>query len=388
MIYNAVDFAAIGGNSGNRTENWYLADDITLPASTSNWVGPTNYSGKFYGNGHVVNNLSLGTTQISGTIGLFASLAGGAEIRDLTINLSSVETTNPADYPSVTGSLAMGAISANQGASGRTLLSNVTVNGNLKIGAASTGVQYILIGGLFGNVGSGSNSELIIENCVSNISIDAPALGGNVTYYDPGAAFSFGGLISVNQAKTTIRNSYSTGSINIGSASRINLFTGGIIGSIFSANANVLIQNCYSTTSITPSKNIDNVERTFAVGGILGGVASTVTSSSSKVENCVAINPLLSATRTAAATTNYGVGRIMGFAPSGKITLSNNYADNSVVVVKENNSTTNHSSEDAASNDGKNAGNLTQAATWRTIGFNDTIWDFSHLATGVYPVLK
>ena len=123
-----------------------------------------------------------------------------------------------------------------------------------------------------------------VTNCYST---------GNVT----GSSF-VGGVAGCVIA--TVQNCYSTGNVN-GS-----WYVGGVAGRVFGGT----VQNCYSTGSVTGSDY---------VGGVAGYVGD-----SSKVENCMALNPSVT------ATDGGNVGRVAGIVISNSLT--GNIAFNGMTV--------------------------------------------------------
>jgi hypothetical protein len=206
MIYNATDFSAI---QNYPTENWYLANDIALPDSTSGWLGPAGYSGKFNGNGRRVTNMVLSRT--NSDTGLFSTLAGGAVVENFTLEVRTGDTNGLL----LTGVVRFGGIVG--GITDQTLLitlKGITVRGDLIYRPnpnASYAWQYV--GGLLGEVNVGN---ILIENCLSEINIIADY--GELNHSDDQPRICVGGLVGkILYSDAIIKNSYATGSLSASS---------------------------------------------------------------------------------------------------------------------------------------------------------------------------
>jgi hypothetical protein len=367
MIYNATDFIAIGRDE-NKTENWFLANDIDLPDSASGWVGPNDYSGHFYGNGHAINNLDFGDS-IDGDRGLFKTLADGAEIRDLIITIKEHATPVP-----ITRKTRTGAIVSYVDASGNMTFSNVTVNGTLRLGNATD--NYLLIGGFIGELKGNPLANVRIEKCVSNLNI----VHNIVTESALGTGCAYGGFIGSANGMLNMANCYSTGSLNITIPKDAALAVGGLIGWI--EKDVVVVQNCYSTSEIITSKTINTSTNRFYTGGLVGAMGGRFGSDlAGTLKNSIALNTRINATQTGSMGERSALGRVTGYKGIG--ILSDNLALGSMTINKASivNSRTGIDGGTISSED------LRLEATWTGLGFSNTIWDFSQLSTG-YPKLR
>ncbi|GMO41649.1 MAG: hypothetical protein Ta2B_21580 [Termitinemataceae bacterium] len=359
MIYNAQEFKEIG-NGANQDVNWFLANDIDLAEVSGAWNGPSGYTGTFDGNGHTVKNLVL--TKTAGDTGLFNSVGTGVVIKNLVVEVSS-----PSTALARTGGSHFGGVVGFIG--GTATIKNVTVTGTLRYGAAN---DYLLAGGLVGEIGDYASVD--IENCVSTLDIIAD-LGST---YTGDRVQGFGGLIANNgNGNVTIKNSYATGNINITVASDLFVWAGGFVGLMV---APVTVQNCYASGSVRVVNSMtDSNTRTTYAGGLIGNYGY-----GTPVKNNVALN----ASVKAQAAANSSAGRVT--ATSGSA-LQDNYALSTTTV----NDAVIASNDPLAVKTGihgasKTASDMSQKAFWTTLGFSETVWDFTGLnvASGIYPKLK
>ena len=187
---SGYDFKAIG-NCNPEGENVYDND--------GNLIGARFY-GHFYGNGHVISNITIHETDTQIDVGLFGLVSGDAIIRDL-----GIENINYSGNCYAAGGLIAETIYWN----GK--VENVYVKG----GTISVSNDPNYVGGLIGNL-SGSNPT--ITDCYTNISV----IGGNT---------ATGGLIGKAEvdigesATAAINNSYAYGTVS-SSATYVDDFIG------------------------------------------------------------------------------------------------------------------------------------------------------------------
>jgi hypothetical protein len=220
FIFTATDLNAVrGGETGYGTwtlsGNYILMADIDLTAY-SPWtplgdIG-TFFSGIFEGNDHVVNNLTINSS--NDFQGLFGVIDSGSKIKQLGVQCTIIDS---GDYAGGLAGASLGTIS------------NCYSSGTI----SSTNDN---VGGLAGLNGG------IISNCYST---------GTVT----GASY-VGGFIGGNNNDGTISSCYSTGAVN-GTSS-----VGGLAG-----RSPTMISNCYATGSVTG---------TTAIGGLVGDLLGTI----------------------------------------------------------------------------------------------------------------
>jgi autotransporter-associated beta strand protein len=314
--------ADIAGSSGSST-NYALANDIDASAfvitvpNSANYLNVRggSYSGTFAGLGHTISRLSLGTTGTSNA-GFFNSTGNGAIISDLRL---SGATVNAGGYSGIL----IG--SASDGLTLRNLRVDSHGSGGSTVNSSVSGLGYDRVGGLVGNTGTGTLSDVYVLNTtVSGGSNSGGVLGysgltitglhktGNMTsnstnvgglvgnqnaivsYSDSAGTVtnnsgnnSTGGLLGYTNANIT--NSWSSGQVNTNHGN----FVGGLVGYVSGSRS---IIDSYSTATVTGSNTnwvgglggyIDSVGtliRSYAsgtvsgahyVGGLLGGTGNT-----------------------------------------------------------------------------------------------------------------
>ncbi|GMO44471.1 MAG: hypothetical protein Ta2B_25350 [Termitinemataceae bacterium] len=321
MIYNADDLAAIG-DAANKGENWYLNNDIDLADYTGggDWVGPSGYYGVFDGNGKTIRNLELKNMD---SRGLFNSLEAGAVLKNFTL---IAETPNPlaiTDYRQFGG--VIGSLTAG---TGNITIQNINFTGEFKFSGSSGGLSC---GGLIGTISVGNQSNVLIEKCVSNLTVTANLTNTSTT--TPQIFTIFGGLVgkfdSASDGSAVIKNSYATGNINVtAKAADQTLYAGGLAGATLDPNSKVDIQNSFSNVDISVNRDAASSNKVY-VGGICAFFDSTV--ADKKITDSIALNSTLSAASTTAA--NAQIGRVLGCAATGKIALSSNLANSAMTTT-------------------------------------------------------
>lgn len=252
--------------------NYYLCNDIDLTGIS--WTPISNFSGIFEGANFTISNLTINSPS-SNNLGLFASLAGSAQIQNLTLQNFNISGGN------YIGALA-GQINA-----AAALVTNVYVSGLISCGhscgmlagyAANTEFSNNSaaadlsgsnkVGGL---VGHGVQSSFL--NCAATTS------GGSVVGQN-----SVGGLLGLGSGTSIYRSTFS-GSISCpaagpsGPGSETNV--GGIIGALSSGgSSNASIDQVSATGAI-------NCADAAQVGGIAGSLSGSNSGSKSLVSNAI-----------------------------------------------------------------------------------------------------
>jgi hypothetical protein len=352
----------------NSAESWSVIADITLPSSPA-WVGPSGFSGQFYGNGHTI---TLSLSQTSGQIGLFNSLLGGAGIYDLIVDVAS----SPASGITMTGSSYFGGVVGNvNGITSPILFENVKVKGELVYTTVTT---FLVVGGFLGEALSNSAS-ITFRNCISELNITENAPSSAVS----GGGNLIGGFIGRGDSNTiTFTNCYATGNILISlkSSTSMGSHGGGFMGYSGLSTSVIKMENCYSAGTVSGGEATPSTP--MNVGGFVGTFASTQTTS--HIQGCAALG--LSIAATSSQTIN--IGRIMGIGQEGR--LSNNFALSSMDVTKNGQGDTTVLSGTANNKNGlgKTADDFKLEATWDALNFDRSIWDFSTISQLGRPVLK
>jgi hypothetical protein len=364
----------LAGFSSAPAQNYSLADDITLP---SDWTGgPTGYTGKFYGNGYSISNLTF--TEVKGKLGLFNSLGNYAEIHDLTVNVPY--TTDPIPMTAASGDTFFGAVVGSTG-SQNILIRGVTVKGGLNLGPQSSPTHFS-IGCFFGEVSPGGNVKF--ENCVSDmvITIDTnqhSTANGNGTVLS-----GFVGTTWLSNASFT--NCYSAGKIEakLSQSQRADLaglVVGGFVGA--GASGGITITNCYSAIGI--DSQIYEVSSAAVKGNTIGGFIGYPTNQPITILNTLALNPYV---RGVNGTIN--AGRVIGKDGTGAQSYNGLYALESMELTANGQAVSVASNVNGKDGESKSLTELRDKDFWIGLGFSEANWDFAPLTatTPGWPVLK
>ncbi len=242
QIKTPAQLAAIGTNATTLAASYCLGGDIDLSA-VPNWspIGSTNitgggpfFTGQFYGNGHVIRNLTILTSGDSAAFGLFSVLAGGL-VQDVGIvNAKVTVTTTTGAYA---GALA-GAV-----APLATGIAPPTVSNVYSTGMVSCNGSNCAAGGLLGVV-----SNATVQDAWSSAAATS----------DYGA----GGLVGVFSGSTsgTYRRLYATGNVTGASTA---VAVGGLSAGFTSCTNGCVLEQAYATGKVRGGTG------TF-VGGLLG----------------------------------------------------------------------------------------------------------------------
>ncbi|MDR0408988.1 MAG: hypothetical protein LBH18_01120, partial [Spirochaetaceae bacterium] len=344
--------------------------------------------------------IKLELSKTSGNAGLFNSLAPGAKIEDLNV----VVSTEDGKSLQMDGDSHFGGVLGVVNMNGACTLSNISVSGVLKYGKPTRG-NYLIVGGLIGEIESvdSNYARTTIENCYSDITIEA-----DLENWKGNDLYAFGGLIGKvapfgNGNKTIVKNSYSTGSIDVSAANDIYLVAGGLIGDIAlkdlqTKNINFEITNCYSAVSVKVQKTISGTpNKDSAAGGLIGRIS--VSSTGNKVENCVVLNPHVLTIASAATNGNdphVWNNRMVGRLATSNAGTLNNYALSGILTGTTSTGTSNtgQGAEEDTNITTKDAAWFSNKDNWIGLGFDTGNWDFTGLKitndaeTSVYPKLK
>ncbi len=264
-------------SSGNTSSGVSFILDNDIDMSGINFTMINHFKGNFYGNGHVISNLTIDQTieengNISyNDIGLFR-IVNGAVIKDLGFENVTFDVEN-----SNIGALAGSAVNST--------IDNVYIKGgSINVDSNATWLQ---IGGLVGYA-----QETTIKNSyTSKLNID---VAGSETS-------EIGGLIGAANY-STIEKSYAANN-NITSNTQQNL-VGGLIGYTginYSTNAGTIINDAYATGTISTSSAVIDY-----LGGLIG-----------YVEGGSINDTYTSVDITASGTTEQYVGGMFGYYSLG-----------------------------------------------------------------------
>ena len=297
----------------NPAAYYELTQDIDMSRQTGvagNGFFPIEeFSGHFDGNNHVIRNITLNKNNKQA--GLFSAL------KDATVKNLQIDNVKFYDFDCMNiGTLA--------GTATNSIIDNCHVS-NVKV---STNIKKNVIGGLVGQ----ATNHTAISNCSFSGEIHTP----NMSY--------IAGISAKSMTGTTITNCYSEGEIiglqNIG-------------GITSSARTDVVVANCYSTMNITGSTIIGGIlgmgnglfSNNYATGNIVcdyregqkwftkgGGIAAEITPAMqgvSKIENCVALNPMVTMGESYARV---GYNESANASQGESELLNNNYALGTMLI--------------------------------------------------------
>ncbi len=210
-------------NNGADTTNvsFILENDIDM-SSVANFAGigssSNEFRGNFYGNGHVIKNLTMNNSSGSG-VGFFNNVYDGAIIQDL--GLENVNVTGNADVGGLVGYATESVVIKNSYVTG-----NVTGYGN--VGGLAGHVDNIRIESSYADViVTGSNVVTgglvgLIDNCFSNNNIITNSFAAGTVN---GSHYA-GGFAGVIQGGSIVSNSYTIAEV------KGDDFVGGFVGQI------------------------------------------------------------------------------------------------------------------------------------------------------------
>ena len=261
-------------NAGKDTKGvtFVLENDVDLAGQQFVPIGTYNntFKGNFYGNGHVIKNLTITDTSVlsepftSGSskvyhAGLFG-MTNGAKLYDIglenvNINLSidGVEDgvwagalVGYEQYSEINNCYSTGSVSADAYAGG--LVGVVVLDSSVSNSYSTVNVSgKSIVGGLVANLGGK------ISNSFATGNVNGSSAGGLVGYV----------------SSSTISNSFATGNVSASEGSKQN-GAGGLVGYAFSGNI-----------TISDSFAMGNVTGTASQGGVVGIDSATTT-----VTNC------------------------------------------------------------------------------------------------------
>jgi len=268
----------LGNCPGDYSKYFILAANIDLSSEifTEAVIAPdtdsstlyhqgTKFTGSFDGNGHKIANLNVNTGSSGDDyLGLFGQVNAGGVIKNLTVENCSVT--------SGTGATKLGALVGQLvGSVENCCAINPTITGAGSSQLIGSLVGYIHTGGAVSNcytidttaataTVTGGDGALYLGGLVgaSNGSIDNSYAMASVAGGD--GASDIGGLCGLNATAGpgSIVNSYSAGNVSAGTNSS-NL--GGLLGYNDGSTNTPIVENCYSTGTVTGTSN---------VGGLIG----------------------------------------------------------------------------------------------------------------------
>ncbi|MDR0410323.1 MAG: hypothetical protein LBH18_08030 [Spirochaetaceae bacterium] len=381
-IYDAKTLSETLGSGEGKTKNYYLENDIDLTSLPSPWKGPEGYSGHFNGGG---NTIKLQLSQTSGFTGLFNSLANGAIVENLKVDVSTKNNqplvmTSDSWFGGVIGSFSN---------DGTYKIKSVSVKGSLQYAGNYTKTVCLLVGALVGEIKEQAKIDLTVEDCEADINITG-TFGTNQS-----VMFCFGGLIGksgTEKGSVTIKNSRTSGNIDVTvNDAKRGLAVGGLIGAVGNSDNNqgsttgpLVIENCYSSMEIV-AKATGTISH-LSAGGLIGSLYNS--NSSSKIIDSAALNPRVLAIASSKANSNRVIGLKGNFNNNN---LSNNYALSSMLTGTSGSGSiySGAAGLKTPAGESKDKNFFKDANNWKTaLKFDTKKWDFSNISDGNGPKLK
>jgi uncharacterized repeat protein (TIGR02543 family) len=308
LITNATELYNIRSNLSGK---YMLVNDISVAGFSWSLIGP--FTGILEGNGFKITDLS----SYEGSAGLFHSIGSGAEVRNLTVEVSAVRGTSYA------GGLA-GIIAGT--ADNMAVISNVHIRGT---GVIQTDSSYnqateqntISVSAIAGGI-SGMLDNAILINCSNTVNVTSSSRRSSTPSLPPSFS-SFGscsggiaGHIPAWSGAVMITNSYNTGDITSSSSlfvdydshsynSTASSKAGGIIGCVSNGLSPVMITNSYNIGDITSSSPTPSVSSVHRIDSDSGGIIGSLSHSNITIMN------------------SYNIGNIISSAPASR---SSSYA--------------------------------------------------------------
>jgi hypothetical protein len=263
-----ITLSEIGTTGYPLSGSYIMVSDINLNNVPFTPIGGASgvFSGIFLGNGYLISNVTITTSQTY--VGLFARNSGTiaeVSIQALAINVSSV-----------LDQFAGGLSGENTGSITKSYVNgSLTVSSNIQ-SSLNVATHYIYAGGLVG-----TNSGFIVDshsNVNVSSSITVNVQGGNKT----SNAFAYaGGLVGINNVVDGITNTYANGSVSASATATANgnsrgnatVYSGGLVGH---STVNGGVKYSFATgnvTYVTAGKSTN----TRYVGG-LNGLGNALTS--------------------------------------------------------------------------------------------------------------
>jgi hypothetical protein len=309
---------------------YILLNDITLAAydSDEGWepIGTeaTPFTGILDGNGFKITELYVDRE----VAGLFGYIGGGAEVKNLTVEVSASGVNGKSYAGGLAGSI-------NGALQQKAVISNVHVGGTGVVQADNSSSAQVTVAAYSGGI-SGYLGNAILSDCSNIIDIISSSSSSS-------SSRSFSGGIAAYLGNTNaISNSYNTGNVTSFSSYPDNSggFSGGIAGYITSADT---ITNSYNTGNITTVTyfssyfsysggivayvNNATISKNYSLGTVsgkrIGGIVGYIINGT--VTNNAAINTELNGSN---------IGRIGTLNPSPTIlTVTNNFALDSMAAT-------------------------------------------------------
>ena len=270
-----------GNNGIAEGVNFVLDNDIDM-SSVSNFTGIDQFDGIFYGNGHVIKNVTINISKAGEDVGFFHCIGFKGEVQDLGLENVTVSGTN--NYGLTLKYMSIGALVGeccgkitNCYASGGT----VSGNGQCVGGLVGSGRYLKSISDSWADVTVNKTRGKDVLGAVGGLIGDScGTISNSYSLGDVNSAYGYvGGFIGI--ATGAISNSFSTGNVKVTNSSSSNTTnTGGFAGAF---GMTLTMENDYQLdddVTVTMSNNYSTGTVTAAKGSVGGFVGTTITSSS------------------------------------------------------------------------------------------------------------
>lgn len=345
LIGDYADLKVVGTTATyNLSAVYRLTADIDASASStensdSGFVpigdGTTNFSGAFYGAGHVIKNLHINHSGLDYT-GLFGICNYGAVIDS--VGVINADMTGRDDIGCVVGSIGMGTIGgtiSNCYATGSVIGRN-NVGGLVGDNEGTINNCYAtgLVRGLNEVGGFAGTSGGTISNCFATGSVNGYAGLNTLGGIDPGGYV--GGF--VGSSAGTISNCYATGTVTADTSMSVGGFVG--YSGFWVYTGHGIISNCraaglvrgYNSVGGFVGTNVARTANCYSTGTVIGVFSNSnvLANSGWSVGGFVGVNsaPIMNCYAIGSATGSTGVG---GFAGYSADSIVNCYAIGSAI---------------------------------------------------------
>ena len=273
----------INGSSNSTYCSCYYVLTADIDLNNISWT-PIGYAsrfcfkGTFDGDGHTISNLYVSSTSLYG--GLFG-MVSVATIKNVTLSNCNI-----------TGYTYSGGIVGYVQAMSSTVIQNCTVSGSVSC-VQSSSTSACIAGGIVGYgsytslIGSVNNATVTVSSIgklyagglagsLSNGTISSCCNNGSVIVsYDDAKSEYVGGLVGDLSSKSTVSDSYNTGSV-----------TADLSGTLSSAYAGGLFGQVGTSCTVTECYNAGVVTATATVNVYAGGLAGVSNATGATISNC------------------------------------------------------------------------------------------------------
>ena len=363
----------VGGIVGNSTSTTTITDSYSMGDISASGSG-NSYAGGIAGSGGTItDSYSTGNISAFNSSGFGNSHAGGitgsggsAITNSYSIGDISASSSGSSSIYGTTNIYAGGVTGSTSGA---ITITDSYSRGDISATGSGNGAIYTYAGGITSGGGTITNSY---------------SIGDISAFSSSGSGYSYAGGIAGSSTSTlTITSSYSTG--NISASGSVYSYAGGIAGNI---SYSALSARSFITSSSYSTGNISASGSGASYAGGITGYLSHTSSGSISITNCAAVNQDIAAENFA--------GRITGYVSGATVTISNNFALNTMTVSGGADFDTSHTRYHGVSRtdeqlrtqatySGVIAGDGMNGLGWKFGGDDDNPWTMP--AGGGYPIL-